>query len=170
MVEPRPNGFGRFGAWYFSPRGRFACFLVCVLLLALCACGDDLSRGYGYEGLFAPTRDDYWRGIAVGLAVGLFPLLTVLLRNLVIFQFRPLRSAGGELTGWHLWVGYLYVGFYLILSPAMVMVLFFWCRNSGLSFVPPMIAAIVVQYLTALLWRGLFGSATDAPAEASRAV
>jgi hypothetical protein len=158
MAELPPNGFDRFGAWLFSLRGQLTCFACCVLFLALSAFGEELMRACGYEGFFAPTRDAYWRGIAVGSAVGLFPLLTVLLRNLVIFQFRPLRSASGELTGWRLWAGYLYTGFYLILSPALVMVLFFWCRNSGLSFIPPMIASLVVQCLIGLLWRGLFGS------------
>ncbi len=171
MAEPRPLAFERFAGWlFFSPRGQLTLIVSSTGLLAVCVWADELAREYGYEGVFAPTRDDFWRGIAVGAAVGFYPLITVLARDLFIFQFRPLRGVSGELTGWRLWVRYIYVGFFLVLVWAMVVGLFFWCNNSELSFVPPMTAMIAVQYLIALLCRGLFGSEPSSTvAEATQA-
>jgi hypothetical protein len=159
MAESRPNAFDRFGEWYFSRGGKFVCFLVVAGLLALCIGTDQLAREYGRESVWAPTRDDFWRGIEFGGVVGFLPLFVGSIQQLFRFQFRQrTQEKSEELTGWRLSMRYVCVGCHLVLVYVMVLGLFFWCRDSELSFVPPALAMLVVQGLTALLWRVVFSS------------
>jgi hypothetical protein len=153
MAESRPNGFDRFGAWYFSPRGQLVCFLVFAGLLALCVWTDDLAREYDRESLLAPTRGALWLGIEVGAAVGVVPLIAGAIQRLcrVLIPARGARNA--EPSGWRLWAIYCYHACFGILLLAMVL----WCLSVKLAPFPPMFATIVVNYLGCQLFWALLG-------------